>query len=99
SATPPAPPSATATSVSPTVPPFSSGTFELVSDVTVINVTVAALGADPVRVPAPDGSGLKPKLSRDGSTVRLSAQEVDTDGSGRLDVRLNNKITWSLRMT
>ncbi|MFF5297434.1 hypothetical protein [Paractinoplanes globisporus] len=91
-------PSATTTSPA-AVLPFTSGTFELASDVAVINVSVAALGADPVRVSTPAGSGLKTRLIRDGSTVRLTAQAVGTDGSGQVDVRLNSKVTWSLRMT
>jgi hypothetical protein len=79
--------------------PFSSGTFELVSNVAELHVTVATLGADPVRVSVPKGSGLIPRLSRDGSTVRLTAKDDGSEGSGRIDVQLNRKVTWSLRMT
>ncbi|WP_433307241.1 hypothetical protein ACQP2F_23010 [Actinoplanes sp. CA-030573] len=79
-------------------PPFSSGTFEMVSDVAELDVTIASLGADPVRVSAPAGSGLTPRLSRDGSTVRLSVRSAG-EGTGKLAVRLNRKVTWSLRMT
>lgn len=92
-------PSAEATTPAPTVPPFTSGTFELTGNVTVLGVTIADLGADPVRVSTPDGSGLEPKLSRDGSSVRLDPRPDGSKGSGRLDVRLNRRITWSLRMT
>jgi hypothetical protein len=81
-------------------PPFSSGTFELVSDVAVLNVSIGAIGADPVRVSAPDGSGIKPALTRDGSTVRLTAKvSAGSAGTEPITVRLNSKITWSVRMT
>ncbi|MCU7729179.1 hypothetical protein ODJ79_36155 [Actinoplanes sp. KI2] len=89
----------TGTTAPPATLPFTSGTFELASDVAVINVTVAAIGTDPVRVSTPAGSGLKTRLTRDGSSMQLTAQAVDKNGSGRLDVRLNSKVTWSVRMT
>jgi hypothetical protein len=78
--------------------PFAAGTFELADNVAEINVTFASLGTDPVRVTVPDGSELEPRLSRDGSTVRLNAKDDGGNGTGRLDVRLNRRITWSLRM-
>jgi hypothetical protein len=90
-------PSAAATSAATL--PFSSGTFELVSDVAELNVSIAPLGADPVRITVPGGSGLQARLSRDGSTVRLTAKVTDDQGSGRVDVRLNSKVTWSLKMS
>lgn len=78
--------------------PFRSGTFEMVSDVAELDLAIASLGADPVRVTAPSGSGLTPRLSRDGSTVRLTVKS-DGQGTGRLAVRLNRKVAWSLRIT
>lgn len=92
-------PPQTVTIAPPAALPFTSGSFELASDVAVINVSVAAIGTDPVRVGTPDGSGLKTRLSRDGSSVKLTAQVVDKNGSGQVDVQLNSKVTWSLRMT
>jgi len=83
----------------PATLPFTSGSFELGSDVAVLNVSVAAIGTDPVRVRTPGGSGLKTRLTRDGSNVKLTAQVVDKTGSGQVDVQLNSKVTWSLRMT
>jgi len=92
-------PPQTVTIAPPATLPFTSGSFELASDVAVINVSVAAIGTDPVRVSTPDGSGLKTRLTRDGSSVKLTAQTVDKNGSGQVDVQLNSKVTWSLRMT
>jgi hypothetical protein len=92
-------PAQTGTVAPPATLPFTSGSFELASDVAVINVTVAAIGTDPVRVSTPGGSGLKTRLTRDGSSVQLTTQIVDKNGSGQVDVQLNSKVTWSLRMT
>lgn len=97
---PSATPAPTTAAVPDPVPPFSSGTFELVSDVAVLNVSIGALGADPVRVSAPDGSGITPALTRDGSTVRLTAKVAEgSKGTEPITVRLNSRITWSVRMT
>jgi hypothetical protein len=87
------------TSRPPAALPFTSGTFELTDNVVELNVTVADLGTEPVRFTIPDGSGLNPKLSRDGSTVKLDPDANGTKGSGRLDVQLNGKVTWAIRMT
>jgi len=92
-------PPQTGTIAPPATLPFTSGSFELASDVAVINVSVAAIGTDPVRVSTPGGSGLKTRLTRDGSSVQLTTQIVDKNGSGQVDVQLNSKVTWSLRMT
>ncbi|MFC7277048.1 hypothetical protein ACFQS1_23910 [Paractinoplanes rhizophilus] len=97
----PAIPSATTRpTTAPADPPFSSGTFELGSDLAVLIVSVAAIGADPVRVSVPAGSGIKPRLDRDGSTVRLTAKVAeDAAGTDPVTVRLNSRITWSVKMT
>jgi len=92
-------PPQTVTIAPPATLPFTSGSFELASDVAVVNVSVAAIGTDPVRVATPAGSGLRTRLTRDGSSVKLTAQAVDKNGSGIVNVQLNSKVTWSLRMT
>ncbi|MFI5897942.1 hypothetical protein ACIA5D_48460 [Actinoplanes sp. NPDC051513] len=98
-----APPSGSATpkpTTAPAEPPFSSGTFELAGDVAVLDVSIAAIGGDPVRVSVPDGSGIKPSLARDGSTVRLTTKVAKgSEGTEPITVRLNSKITWSVKMT
>ncbi|WP_051809586.1 hypothetical protein [Actinoplanes subtropicus] len=83
----------------PATLPFTSGSFELGSDVAVLNVSVAAIGTDPVRVSTPGGSGLRTRLTRDGSSVKLTTTVVDKNGSGQVDVQLNSKVTWSLLLT
>jgi hypothetical protein len=78
--------------------PFKSGTFELASSVIELNLTVADLGDEPFRVSTPKDSGLSPRTTVDDDTVKLVAKAEDK-GTGRLDVRLNERIAWSLRMS
>ncbi|GIM89149.1 hypothetical protein [Paractinoplanes toevensis] len=77
--------------------PFTSGTFDLTGDVVQFNVTIADLGNEPVKFSTPGGSGLEPRLSRDGSAVKLDPRPNGDKGNGRLDVRLNSRVTWSIR--
>jgi hypothetical protein len=86
-------------SPSATALPFMSGTFELTGSVVDLNVTVSSLGNDAIRVSAPSGSGLHPRATVDGNTLKLSPNPEGKKGSGRLDVRLNSRIAWALKMT
>jgi len=108
---PPSPSPSTATSAQPSatkatparstasaVPPFETATFEIDGNMTALTVTVAGLGADPVRATTPPGSGLKPRTTVDGRTVRITVASDGTKGSGRLTVRLNQRVAWSLRI-
>ncbi|GAA0579922.1 hypothetical protein GCM10010172_76110 [Paractinoplanes ferrugineus] len=79
--------------------PFTSGTFELTDDVVELNVTSADLGTDTVRFSTPAGSGLRPRLTIGGSTAKLDPNAAAGKGSGRLDVKLNSRVTWAIRMT
>jgi hypothetical protein len=79
--------------------PFTSGTFELAGDVTELNLTVGDLGNDPFQVSTPDGSGIRPRPTVDGDTVKVTVTSDGSKGSGRLDVRLNERVEWALRMT
>ena len=79
--------------------PFTSGTFELADDVTELNVTLADLGAAPIQATTPGGSGLKLRSTVGDGGVKLFADPTGSKGGGRVDVRLNRKVTWSVRMT
>jgi hypothetical protein len=96
-------PSSTAPSTTPsasaTAPPFTSGVFEMSGDVVELDLTVSDLGGDLVAFSTPDGSGLKPRASVDGTTVKLVAQADGGKGSGKIEVRLNERVAWGLRMT
>lgn len=88
-----------ATSAAPAALPFTSGTFELTDNVVELNVTIGDLGTDAVRFSSPAGSGLRPRLSVAGGTAKLDPNADGSKGSGRLDVRLNSKVTWAIKMT
>jgi hypothetical protein len=94
SAQPSAEPSATATAL-----PFESGVFELTGDVVELNLTVADLGNEAFTISSPEGSGLEPRATVDGDEVKVASQPDGSQGSGRLDVRLNEKIAWGLRLS
>ncbi|GAA2656221.1 hypothetical protein [Paractinoplanes durhamensis] len=94
-----APSAAASTSAPAAALPFTSGTFELTGNVVELNVTIAALGTDAVQVSTPDGSGLDPKVAIDGDTLKVNANPDGSKGNGRLDVKLNGKVTWALRMS
>jgi hypothetical protein len=68
---------------------LTAATFELADDTGDLRVTVGPLGDQPIRVSA----GL---TTLTGATVRLS---VPPTGPARVDVVLNNRITWAVRMT
>jgi len=102
----PAPTSAAATTpsqapASPPPPPgpaFAAGTFVLASDLTELNVTLGRPAGNGVaRVGSPDGSGLVPDATLDGTTLKLTADRK-RDGSGQVDVVLDERIAWSVRM-
>ncbi|GIE98653.1 hypothetical protein Ari01nite_61180 [Paractinoplanes rishiriensis] len=96
-------PSSTAPTESPsasvTALPFESGSFELTSNVVELNLTVVDLGNEAFQVSTPEDSGLRPRAEVDGDDVTLSAPSDGSKGSGRLDVRLNERISWSLKMS
>ncbi|MCM4078757.1 hypothetical protein [Paractinoplanes hotanensis] len=103
----PAPTSAAATTppssapASPPPPPgpaFAAGTFVLASDLTELNVTLGRPASNGVaRVGSPDDSGLVPDAALDGTTLKLTADRK-RDGSGQVDVVLDERIAWSVRM-
>jgi hypothetical protein len=95
----PADPPATTPPASTAALPFTSGTFELASNVTELHVAIADLGAAPVEASTPGGSGLKLRTTVGDGVAKLFADPTGAKGSGRVDVRLNRKVTWSVRMT
>jgi len=86
-------------SAKPAVLPFTAGTFELTGDVVDLNVTMASLGNDAIQFNAPSGSGLRPRATVAGNTLKLAPNPGRGKGSGRLDVRLNTRIAWSLKLS
>jgi len=78
--------------------PFTSGSFELAGDVTELTVSIADLGTDPIRATTAAGSGLKLRTTVGDGVAKLSADPAGK-GNGRVEVRLNKKVTWSVRMS
>ncbi|MEV0902863.1 hypothetical protein [Actinoplanes sp. NPDC049802] len=100
SATPASPsPSAAATRpVAPEPPPpaIREARFELADGVTELDVRTVTMDG-PYRVSTPDGSGLDVDTSFEDGVLRVETTP-DGTGSGRLDVRLSDRIVWDLRM-
>ncbi|MBU2663815.1 hypothetical protein KOI35_09875 [Actinoplanes bogorensis] len=77
---------------------FEAGTFELASNVTELNLTLGR-PRGPVRVTTPPGSGITPSTTTTGTDLRITTHNTGTPGNGRLDVMLDDRITWTIRMT
>ncbi|WP_250029447.1 hypothetical protein [Paractinoplanes maris] len=98
--TTPSPAPSSSPPAAPPGPPFAAGTFVLASDLTELNVTLGRPARNGVaRVASPDGSGVIPDARLDGTSLELTAKpDDDEDGSGRVDVVLDDRITWTVRM-
>ncbi|XVV17062.1 hypothetical protein ACQP2X_22600 [Actinoplanes sp. CA-131856] len=92
-------PAADGGSVGEDVPAFAAGTFELASSVGELNLALGRPGDGPVQVSSPAGSGLAPAAALRGSTVRLTAGTTGAAGAGRVDVVLDSRIDWTIRMS
>ena len=83
----------------PGSPAFSAGTFVLASDVGEINVALGRPARNGVaRVSTPEHGGVTPDADLDGTTLRLTAKPNDRNGDDRVDVVLDERITWTVRM-
>ncbi|MCY1136769.1 hypothetical protein OWR29_02080 [Actinoplanes sp. Pm04-4] len=87
-----------ATSVGSSGPAFAAGTFDLASNVTELNLTLGRPADSPIRVSTPTGSALNPAATVDGTDVRLTTRPTGSEGDGRLDVQLDDRIAWTIRM-
>ncbi|MBB3094591.1 hypothetical protein FHR83_002243 [Actinoplanes campanulatus] len=73
--------------------------FELASGVTELSVrTVSLDDGQNFRVTTPSDSGLDLDTSFDDGVLRVEATSDGSGGSGRVDVRLSDRIVWDLRM-
>ncbi|MBM2614955.1 hypothetical protein JIG36_05200 [Actinoplanes sp. LDG1-06] len=84
--------------VPPARPAFEAGTFDLVSSVGELNLTLGRPDRGPIQVSTPPGSGIAPAARVDGTDVRLTTTPTGAPGTGRLDVLLDERITWTIRM-
>ncbi|MFE9960036.1 hypothetical protein [Micromonospora sp. NPDC005299] len=72
--------------------------FELVDPLASLTLRAADLGADLYRVGAPDGAGVTPRPEVIGDRVRLRVQKNGRPGPAAVEVVLNSRVTWRLRL-
>ncbi|MFY1622232.1 hypothetical protein ACN261_22685 [Micromonospora sp. WMMD723] len=73
-------------------------TFELLDGVTSFRLRTADLGADLYRISSPADAGLTPRPQVAGDRVQLRVTRRDRPGRGVVDVTLNARLTWRLRL-
>jgi hypothetical protein len=73
--------------------------FELVSDVAAIRIRTAVLGDDLYRISTPADSSVLPKAEVGDAGVRLLLGLSGKQGDADVDVVLNARVRWSLRLT
>ena len=82
----------------PNTPLPAAATFELVSDLDELTVTAERLDQGVAQVSTPSGSNAVPRASMQGSVVQLAVDTKGTDGKPKVDVRLDNRISWAIRI-
>ncbi|SNY75590.1 hypothetical protein [Paractinoplanes atraurantiacus] len=80
-------------------PAFVAGAFDLASSVGELNLTLGRPGVGPVQVSSPPGSGLAPAVAVEGTTIRLTTAPTGVAGTGKVDVVLDARIAWTIRMS
>ncbi|MEV0944722.1 hypothetical protein [Micromonospora wenchangensis] len=73
-------------------------TFELLDGVTSFRLRTDDLGADLYRISSPADAGLTPRPVVSGDRVQLRVTRRDRPGRGVVDVTLNARVTWRLRL-
>ncbi|WP_228543645.1 cell wall-active antibiotics response protein [Micromonospora sp. S-DT3-3-22] len=73
-------------------------TFELMDGVTSFRLRTDDLGADLYRISSPADAGLTPRPQVSGDRVQLRVTRRDRPGRGVVDVTLNARVTWRLRL-
>ncbi|MEV6691917.1 hypothetical protein AB0M35_10675 [Micromonospora sp. NPDC051196] len=73
-------------------------TFELVDGVTRFELRMADLGEELYRITSPAGSDARPRPELTTDRLRLRMQQI-ADGPGEVEVLLNAKVSWQLRIT
>jgi len=89
--------SARPTATGQAAPPFTEGTFDLVSDVVELNLAYGRPAGGVVQARTPAGSGITARAEVEGSTVKLSAKPNGRKGPARIDVLLDERVAWTLR--
>ncbi|HEY0003042.1 MAG TPA: hypothetical protein VGB74_21490 [Actinoplanes sp.] len=80
-------------------PAFAAGTFVLAANVTELNVTVGRPPTGAIKASSPPDSGLTTRTATAGTTVTLTVQPSGRPGGGRVDVQLDQRIAWTIKMS
>ncbi|MFG1677484.1 hypothetical protein [Micromonospora sp. NPDC049282] len=72
--------------------------FELVDGLTSFTLRAADLGDDLYRIATPDDAGVTPRPQLAGDRVRLRIEENGRPGPSAVEVVLNSRLTWRLRL-
>ncbi|MEV0723511.1 hypothetical protein AB0I37_12125 [Micromonospora purpureochromogenes] len=73
-------------------------TFELVDGVSAVRLRTAELGDELYRISSPGDSGVMPRPEVLGDRVRLRLAASGRSGAGSVDVVLNSRLVWRLRL-
>ncbi|MCI4061114.1 cell wall-active antibiotics response protein [Micromonospora sp. R77] len=73
-------------------------TFELVDGLTTFGLRTADLGEDLYRISTPPDGSVSPRAELSGDRVRLRVQERGRRGTAAVEVLLNSRVTWRLRI-
>jgi hypothetical protein len=96
----PAPESSAPAAAAPAAPAFAAGTFVLAGNAGEINLTLGRpAGGRAITVSTRDDSGIAPATAVSGTTVEVTTKRTGDKGDGRLDVQLDERIVWTIRMT
>ncbi|WP_089158105.1 hypothetical protein [Micromonospora sp. NBS 11-29] len=72
--------------------------FELVDGLTSFTLRAADLGDDLYRIGAPADAGVTPRPELAGQRLRLRVEENGRPGPSAVEVVLNSRVTWRLRL-
>ncbi|MFC4147862.1 hypothetical protein ACFO0M_16515 [Micromonospora mangrovi] len=73
-------------------------TFELADGLTTFGLRTADLGEDLYRISTPPDGSVSPRAELSGDRVRLRVQERGRRGTAAVEVLLNARVTWRLRI-
>lgn len=95
----PAPDPAAAHAISGPLDGRRTASFDLVNGTSTINLHTDDLGEDLYRVSTPVGSSVVPQARAEGDRVQLFLVRSGEKGAGAVDIALNSRVRWDLRVT
>jgi hypothetical protein len=86
------------TSVTGRLDGLTAASLDLVDGAGDVEMRAEDLGDDLFRVDTPDGSGVTPRVDRDGGALRLHLPPGVHGGPAAVDIVLNATVRWTLRV-